>query len=328
MGGTTPGTVAPVFPTNDHLDCVPETGTNGDALVGAAEWACGLEDINCDDMPNNCRNGEKFATWAFSQYYEVYKDQGGTCEFKTLQGINQAYLTDAPSHPECVFGYTGPEPETTTKPPATNPPAYIPDGRVCQPKANMNPKGPTDWACNYVEAGQALMDCNEAPKACSSGEGLATWAFSNYMSQFGASGARCDFGGSAELTENPRLPHCVYGYTGAQPQATTTAAPPLPIYPGTSAPGTTDGTTTPPESEVPTLGSSSEKIFGMERNMAMILFAGLFLVILGLCFGLVIVWKCCSSGSSEVVVKTERRGRKKRHRRDSSYNYQRYSTQV
>ncbi|KAI4319905.1 hypothetical protein MLD38_033446 [Melastoma candidum] len=86
--------------------CVADPQTPDDDLLAALDWACGQGGANCSmiqvNQPCYLPNSPKdHASFAFNSYYQKFKHQGGSCNFRSA-----AMVTDLdPSHGSCRYDY-------------------------------------------------------------------------------------------------------------------------------------------------------------------------------------------------------------------------------
>ncbi|KAE8646799.1 glucan endo-1,3-beta-glucosidase 4 isoform X2 [Cucumis sativus] len=86
--------------------CVADEQTPDDELQMALDWACGRGGANCSSIQPNqpCFNPntvKDHASFAFNNYFQSFKHQGGSCFFK-----GAAIITELdPSHGSCQYEF-------------------------------------------------------------------------------------------------------------------------------------------------------------------------------------------------------------------------------
>ncbi|XP_074366088.1 glucan endo-1,3-beta-glucosidase 4 [Apium graveolens] len=87
--------------------CIADEQTPDVELQAGLDWACGKGGADCSKiqvnqpcyLPNTVRD---HASYAFNNYYQKYKNRGGTCYFKAA-----AMTTELdPSHNSCQFEFS------------------------------------------------------------------------------------------------------------------------------------------------------------------------------------------------------------------------------
>ncbi|XP_010252719.1 PREDICTED: glucan endo-1,3-beta-glucosidase 4-like [Nelumbo nucifera] len=86
--------------------CIADEQTPDEELQKALDWACGKGGADCRKiqlnepcyLPNTVKD---HASYAFNNYYQKFKNKGGTCYFN-----GAAMITELdPSHKSCQFEY-------------------------------------------------------------------------------------------------------------------------------------------------------------------------------------------------------------------------------
>ncbi|XP_010270195.1 PREDICTED: glucan endo-1,3-beta-glucosidase 4 [Nelumbo nucifera] len=86
--------------------CIADEQTTDDELQKALDWACGKGGADCSKiqvnqpcyLPNTVKD---HASYAFNNYYQKFKNKGGSCYFN-----GAAMITELdPSHGSCRFEY-------------------------------------------------------------------------------------------------------------------------------------------------------------------------------------------------------------------------------
>ncbi|KAJ9686876.1 hypothetical protein PVL29_015645 [Vitis rotundifolia] len=86
--------------------CIADEQTPDDELQAGIDWACGEGGADCSKiqvnkpcyLPNTLRD---HASYAFNNYYQKFKNKGGTCYFN-----GAAMITELdPSHNSCHYDF-------------------------------------------------------------------------------------------------------------------------------------------------------------------------------------------------------------------------------
>ncbi|XP_031267838.1 glucan endo-1,3-beta-glucosidase 4-like [Pistacia vera] len=99
--------ISPKSDGQDEQWCIADEQTPDSELLEAMDWACGAGGANCTNIQPNqpCfypNTTKDHASYAFNNYFQKYKNKGGSCYFKGAGLITEL----DPSYNSCHYEFT------------------------------------------------------------------------------------------------------------------------------------------------------------------------------------------------------------------------------
>ncbi|PRQ59160.1 putative X8 domain-containing protein [Rosa chinensis] len=229
--------------------CVAKPGVSEQTLQANINYACAQQGVDCSPIQpgGSCFTSDLItrASYAMTTYYNVFRSQGGTCDF-----TQSAQLTSTdPSKGSCSFGPKG---SGSSNPPAAGsgaPTTPAPGGgkgkgrgmKWCVAKHQASQQD-LQANLNYVCANQGV-DCSpiQPGGACYDADirARASYAMNSYYQLKGRRDFNCDFSGTGLITiSDPSHGGCNYIQAGGHgPSGPTPTQPSTPAKPSTGGNG-------------------------------------------------------------------------------------------